>query len=296
MKDVRGRSIVVTGATSGVGYRTACLLAERGARLTLIARRQDALDRAAEECRARGAEVIVAALDTVDEEAIDSAAVRASEAFGSLDGWVNNAAVLSAGRFEDTPSDVFRRIIETNVIGYANGARAALRRFRLQGHGVLVNTGSTLGVTAVPLLSAYVASKFAVRGFSDSLRIELLDEPNIHICTVLPATVDTPLWDHCANFTRRALRPIPPIYSPEHVAEVVVGMLEDPKPEAVAGGFGWVIRAARLVPRRVLDPVIARIARLAIGSEHRPPTSGNVLVPPAPTTPRAHRSTSARTG
>ncbi|HVL32667.1 MAG TPA: SDR family NAD(P)-dependent oxidoreductase, partial [Actinomycetota bacterium] len=167
------------------------------------------------------------------------------------------------------------------------GSRAALRQFRAQSRGVLVNVGSALGVVATPLLTAYVASKFAVRGFSDALRMELLNDPDIHVCTVLPASVSTPLWDFAGNYTRRALRPIPPVYTPVHIAGVVVGALEDPKPQLTAGGFGWVMRASRLLPHRVLDPIVARLAQFALGAPGVEPTSGNIVDPPPEDVPRA---------
>src|SRR5207247_9310859 len=133
---------------------------------------------------------------------------RRIETFGHIDGWVNNAAVTLFGRFEEIPADAFRRVIETNFFGYVHGARAALRCFREQGGGVLVNNASGYAAMGAPYLSAYVASKFAVRGLSDSLRQEAaLDGLGVDIVTVLPAAIDTPLYQHAAHFVGRQARP-----------------------------------------------------------------------------------------
>src|SRR5690606_21511524 len=133
-----------------------------------------------------------------------------------------------------------RRVIETNLFGYVHGARTALPYFREQGCGTLINVASAVAAAPQPYTSAYVASKFAIRGLSDCLRMELsLDHvPDIHVCTVLPATVDTPLFQHAANYTGRAVQAMPPVYAAERVARAIVDLVTSPEREVFVGNAG----------------------------------------------------------
>lgn len=141
-------------------------------------------------------------------------AERAVERFGRLDVWVNSAGVMAYGRFEDVPAEVFRAVIETNFLGQVHGARAALKAFRAQRSGVLINMSSVWGRVTTPDVSAYVASKFAIRAFSECLRQELRSEPDIDVAVMLPQSVDTPIFARSGNYAGRAVRPIPPIVDP----------------------------------------------------------------------------------
>lgn len=142
--------------------------------------------------------------------------------FGKIDVWFNDAGARVFGRFKDIPNDVWRRVIETNVFGNMYGAKAAMRQFRAQGHGVLINNASIVGCLAKPDSTAYATSKFAIRGLAEALRQEVLDQPNIHICTILPSVIDTPFFQHAANFSHHRVRAAPPVYTPEKVAAAPV--------------------------------------------------------------------------
>jgi NAD(P)-dependent dehydrogenase (short-subunit alcohol dehydrogenase family) len=163
--------------------------------------------------------------DVTDEAAVTELARRAVQRFGRIDVWVNNAGVYLLGSLEATPPEAFRRVLETNFFGYVHGARAVLPRFREQGHGVLINNASVYSHLGAPWLTAYVSSKFAVRGFSEALRQELGDLPNVHICTVSPSPIDTPIFASAANYSGRAVKAPPPTYPPEQVARVLIGLL-----------------------------------------------------------------------
>src|SRR5215203_4406154 len=155
---IDGRVIVITGASSGVGRVTAHALARQRCCLALAGRSEDALANVADECRALGARVLTQSVDVRDADAVHALRIEAVKAFGGIDVWVNCAAVLLLGRFEDLPPEAFRRVIETNVLGYAHGARAALLQFHAQGdRGTLINVGSVLGMVGEPYVSAYVA-------------------------------------------------------------------------------------------------------------------------------------------
>ncbi len=272
--------IVITGASSGIGRATALLFANKGATVVLAARREKPLKDLAEECTRLGARALAVSTDQSKEADVQNLARQAIEQFGRLDVWVNNASVILFSRFEKAPPDVFRQVIETNLFGYIYGARAALPQFREQGSGVLINNSSVLGAVGAPYLSAYTASKFAIRGFGQSLRQELLHDRNIHVCTVLPAAIDTPFFQHAANYTGRAVKPLRPTYEADLVAARIIDLAQRPEREAVVGNAGrFLILQHKLMPG-LTERIFARqVEKDHFRDEPAPPTPGNVLQP-----------------
>jgi NAD(P)-dependent dehydrogenase (short-subunit alcohol dehydrogenase family) len=234
-RQIAGSLVVITGASTGIGRAAALEFARAGATVVVTSRRKEVLRTLAEQCQKRGGRALAVAADVTDQQAIQDVARRVIETFGRIDVWINNAAVTLFGRFEQTPPDAYRRVIETNLFGYIHGARAALPYFREQGSGILINISSGVGRIGSPFISAYVASKFAIIGLSESLRMEVRDTPNIHVCTVLPAAIDTPLFQQGANFTGRAVKPIPPIYPAREVAAALVELVRHPRREIIVG-------------------------------------------------------------
>jgi short-subunit dehydrogenase len=270
--------VVVTGASSGIGRGVAHAFAARGASVVLAARSAQTLEEVAAECRQRGGRGLVVPTDVSDEAAVEALARRAVEEFGRIDAWVNAAAVWSYGRFEDTPGPVFRQIVDTTLFGQVHAARAVLPQFRAQRHGVLVNIASLYGRVSSPYVSAYVASKWGLIGFSEVLRQELRDAQGIAVCLILPGAVDTPIYRQAANYVGREIRPLPPVVSPQRVVAAVVRAVDSPKAEFIVGQThhlgAW---AHQLVPRlydRVVGPLVDRFAlRSAPSHEHE----GNVF-------------------
>lgn len=275
--------MVVTGASSGIGRAAALRMARRGASLALCARSEVPLAAVAAECEGAGAATLHRALDVAEEEAVETFAAAVEARFGRIDVWVNNAATMAYGPFEEIPSEVFRQVVETNLMGQVHGARAALRRFRAQGSGVLVNMSSVWGRIPSPQVAPYVVSKNAVRAFSECLNGELASEPDIHVATVVPAAVDTPIFEHSANYSGRQVRPIPPVLDPEEVARGIEACAENPKREVNYGQAGRVLE----VLFAVAPPLYRRFAHPAFlrgtwGRVPANPTPGNVLASAGP--------------
>lgn len=275
----KNRVIVITGASSGIGRATALALAKKGAHVVLAARREDPLEDLARECEALGVRALVVPTDVSDAEAVRHLASEAVRAFGHFDAWVNNAGVYLMGRLEETPDDAFRQLMETNFFGTVSGSRAALTQFRRQGYGTLVNVASTFGAVTAPYVSAYVASKHAVRGFSASVRQEFLDT-GIDVCTVLPAAIDTPLWQHTANYTGWRIRPVEPVYTPERVAHAILRVLRQPRHEVFVGPAARTFAAMHGLMPRVFERTMHGVTEAQhFENQRQRPTSGSLFRP-----------------
>lgn len=228
-------------------------------------------------CRARGAQGVAVAVDVADEQRVMSLARQAVERFGRIDVWVNGAGVIAFGRFRELPSADFRRVIETNLFGQVHGARAALEQFERQGTGVLVNLSSVWGMVTSPYVSPYVTSKFAVRAFSACLREELADTPEIAVVTVLPQAIDTPIWQHAANRSGRAVRPVPPVADAGKVAEAVLACTQRPRPEITVGTAGRALEILSTLAPGVYMRLIPKLfQRLVLASRRVPGGAGNL--------------------
>lgn len=271
--------VVITGASSGIARATALRIAELRGTLVLASRQENALRELANECERRGGGALAVATDVTSEEQVRNLADRAVATFGRIDAWVNAAAVTMLAKFEDAPPEAFRRILETNFFGSVHGARAVLPRFRQQGHGVLINIASVLGKVGSPYASAYVASKFAVTGFSESLRMELRDTPQIQVCTILPATIDTPLFQHAANYTGRAVQALPPVYTPGEVAQAVLTCIERPRREVTVGNVSRLLAMRRVAPPLAERLIAAKVRRQHFQDKPAAHTQGNMFEP-----------------
>lgn len=272
--------VVITGASSGLGRGTSLEFAKRHARLVLVARSASTLHDVAAECTAKGArDVVTVAGDTADRETSARAVDTAIARHGRLDLWINAAAVSSYGVFWEQPPAEFERILDVDIHGYANGSRSALRVMLRQRSGTIINVASILGEVPQPYTAAYSMSKAAVIALGRSLRSELsLAKSPVHVVTVLPPTLDTPIFQHAGNRTGRALQALPPVYPPTDAVKQIVAAWKRPgTPERTVSGAG---RAMVRRHRRHPQAVEAAIARQTEIGQFRKapaaPTSGNL--------------------
>ncbi|MGQ0815004.1 MAG: SDR family oxidoreductase [Gemmatimonadota bacterium] len=257
-RKLRNHIAVVTGASSGVGRAIVRAFAEEGAKVALIARGVDGLEGAARDARERGGEALILPLDVADAEAVDAAADRVVSEWGRIDIWVNDAMVSVFSPVTEITPEEFRRVMEVNYLGYVHGTLAALRHMRPRNAGVIIQIGSALAYRSIPLQSAYCASKAAIRGFTDSLRSELLHERSRIAITMLqlPA-VNTPQFEVVRNRLAGHPQPVPPIYQPEVIARAAVHAALHPKREMwIAWSVAKAIIGQRLIPG-LLDKYLA---------------------------------------
>lgn len=232
-RSIAGKVVVITGASSGIGRAAALAFASRGANLVLGARRELLLSELASACQRLGGRALAAPLDVPDKGSAQQLADRASETFGRLDVWINNAGVGLFGRFREAPLELHKRVLETNLQGCMNGAWAALPGL-IESHGVLINNASALAESGAPFASSYAAAAAGIRAFSSSLRQELRSQ-GVSVCTILPGAVDTPFFQHAANFTGHALRGPARAHPADEVAQAMVMCAEQPRAELFVG-------------------------------------------------------------
>ena len=236
MKPISEQTIVITGASSGIGRETAVRAGAQGARVVLAARNEEALGHAAQEVVAGGGQAEIVPCDVAEADQLEALARRAEERFGGIDTWVNNAAVTEYAKVRDMTPEEMERIVRVNLLGQMLGARVALHALERRGGGTIIHVSSALGRQAVPLQSAYVATKFGIIGFSDSLRQELREEGSpVQVTTVLPPSVNTPFFTHARSKLGVHPKPVPPVYDPQVVADAILTAAEHPQREVVVG-------------------------------------------------------------
>ncbi|GEP06365.1 SDR family oxidoreductase [Methylobacterium oxalidis] len=264
-KPLNQQVIVVTGASSGIGLATARMSAGRGARVVLAARNGEALDAVRAEIERGGgvAEPVVA--DVSDRAQVQAVADRAIQRFGRIDTWVNNAGLSIFGRLEEVDDADSRRLFDTNFWGVVQGSLVALPHLKQSG-GVLINLGSVASDIAFPLQGMYCATKHAIKGFTDALRMELEEEgAPVSVTLIKPAAIDTPFAENARNYTDRQPKLPPPVYRTEEVAEAIVHAATHPQRDIYVGGGGRLMSAAQSIAPRTFD----RIGRTMVGQQLR---------------------------
>jgi short-subunit dehydrogenase len=268
---------VVTGASAGVGRATALELAARGDDVAIIARNRARLETVADEIRRRGARAMPIVADVADFAAVDAAAARIEQELGPIELWVNNAMTTVFAPVEKLTPEELKRGTEVTYLGQAHGMMAALARMRPRNRGTIINVGSALAYRAIPLQSVYSAAKFAVRGFTDSLRSELIhDNCAVRLVMVHLPAVNTPQFEWALNKTGQRPQPVPPIFQPEVPARAIVYAAANPDHRELWVGFSTV----KAIVGNALMP--GMLDRYLAGAGYQGQLSGEPLPPDAP--------------
>ncbi|MEH3156269.1 MAG: SDR family NAD(P)-dependent oxidoreductase [Gordonia paraffinivorans] len=289
------RTVLITGASRGIGERAALRFAETGARLVLVARGREALEEVARRCRIAGSpDVLALSADIGDPDAVRAVFDSALDRFGHVDVVVQNASVAAFGRFTDIPADVFGSVMRVNVLGAAAVCREALQHFRDRGRGSLVVVGSLLGHAAVPLMSPYVMSKFAVTALVRILRQETRADRDITVHGVWPGAVDTAIYPLSANYFGRLARVLPLNDPPDKMARTVVDISSRRSGDRQVGLANRpMLLGYRLFPRAFDLMVRPMMGALSFTRDRLDPTPGNVESPtPVPAVARGQSSRS----
>ncbi len=277
------RVVVITGASSGFGRGAALRFAKAGDNVVIAARRESLLEEVAQQCRKAGVEAVAVEADVSNAADVQKLAEQALDKFDRIDVWVNNAGVGTVARFEEAPLEEHEQVIRTNLMGTIYGSYEALKQFREQGRGVLINLASFAGKVAPPYMSSYAASKFGIRGLGMALREELAQngEDNIKVSTIMPVSFDTPFFEHAGNHSGKPVKPIGSVYDPKEVIETIFEMSIDPEDEVVVGTEGKLSSIAqRLSPKLVEKQMAKQTQKAQMGQKESAKDSSGSLFRP----------------
>ena len=253
-KPLSEQVVVITGASQGIGRETALQLAARGASVVVTARNEEALTGLAGQIEQTGGRAEAVVADVAEYDQIARVGDRAIERFGRVDTWVNNAAVSIYATVEQLEPQEMERLVHVNLLGQMYGSKVAVALMKPRGGGTIVNVGSALSDRAIPLQSAYVASKHGIAGFSEALRLELMHErAGIDVVLILPSSTNTPLFGWARSKLGVQPMPVPPVYEPGVVAEAICHAAEHGGREIVVGGWGKLLTVGQWLSPSLLD-------------------------------------------
>ena len=282
LKRLSDQVVVITGASSGIGLCTAKMAAARGARVVLAARSEESLAQAVEAIERKGGSAVSVVADVANADDARRIADTAIASYGSIDTWVNNAGVSIYGRLADVPIEDARRLFDVNFWGTVHGCTAAIPHLREHG-GALINIGSMTSDQAVPLQGMYAASKHAVKGYTDALRLELEEAgAPISVSLVKPAAIDTPFFEHAKNYMEAAPKPPAPVYDPNVAAAAILECAEKPVRDVFVGGAGRMITGMGRVAPRLTDKYLERSMFDGQKYDHPGEGSNSLYAPSAP--------------
>lgn len=279
IRPLANKTVVITGASSGVGLATAEAFAKAGCNLVLASRGKEALDKAVAYCQGLGALAIGIPTDISEHAQVQHLLTQALVPTGKIDFWVNNAGVMASGKFEEIPIEVSHQVVKTNLFGYMNAAHSVIPIFKKQGHGVLINNVSIGGFMPAPYSAVYSATKFGIKGMMECLQGELSDEKDIHVCNLYPQIQRSTGNMHSAKYSGLDFK-IPPFAAdPRDTAQALLSLALKPQKDKFPDFISWGLKTSHsLFPKLLVNTASAGM-RLLMKIKDGEPTSGNVLEP-----------------
>ena len=277
VKSLRGKTVVITGGTSGVGRAAAEAFALEGCNVVVAARGQEGLDETVALCHDLGVVALGVSTDVCNFEQVENLANRALQFNGRIDFWVNNAGVMASGKFEDVPVKEMDQLVKTNLLGYMHGAHAVLPIFKKQKDGVLINNVSIGGFMPAPYSTAYSSTKFGIRGMVEGLQGELSNEPNIHVVGLYPGIQRSTGNLHSAKYSGLDFK-IPPFsVDPRDLAAQMVEAAKNPRKEIITDNYAAVMKVLYgIFPRAIINTASA-VLRLGMKDNAKTDTDGNII-------------------
>lgn len=284
-RSLRGKTVVVTGGSNGVGRAAVEAFALEGCNIVIAARGQEAIDETVKLCEDLYVKAIGVSTDVSKAEEVDHLVKAAVEEFGRIDIWVNNAGVMASGKFEEIPMELHEQVIKTNLFGYMHGAYSVLPLFKEQNEGILINNVSIGGFMPAPYSAVYSSTKFGIRGMMECLQGEISDYPDIHIANLYPQIQRSTGNMHSAKFSGLDFK-IPPIAAdPRDTAKKIVQLAKEPKKDLFPDFTSRaLVNIYEMFPKIIINTASAGM-RLMMKLKKGEPTSGNVLQP----SPEPHR-------
>lgn len=276
-QSLRGKTVVITGGTSGVGRAAAEAFALEGCNVVVAARGQEGLDETISLCHDLGVVALGVSTDVSNADEVKNLAEKALQFNGRIDFWVNNAGVMASGKFEDVPVEAMDQLVKTNLLGYLHSAHAVLPIFKKQKDGVLINNVSIGGYMPAPYSTAYSSTKFGIRGMVEGLQGELSDEPNIHIVGLYPGIQKSTGNLHSAKYSGLDFK-IPPFSTdPRELAAKMVEAAKNPRKEIITDNYAAVMKVLYgIFPRAIINTASAAL-RLAMKKDSDTDTNGNIM-------------------
>lgn len=283
------KTVVITGASSGIGKAAALKFAEERANVVLASRSDEILHEVAEKCEALGARTLVVATDVSNKDSVRNLFERSVETFDSIDVWINNAGVGAIGEFTDTPLEAHEQIIRTNLFGPLYGCYCVLPHFKERNSGIIINVNSTGAFVGNPFTAAYSASKFGLRGFTEALRFEMKGHKDIHICELYAGIVDSPAHSHAANYMGKEVKPGGPLVDPIVMAESLVKLAKKPRPAMHIGSQDRLGRFGHFVSTEMTGTIMKKVFDIYFSKAKDVPVSdGNLFRPDKDKHPPIH--------
>ena len=270
-KPLKEQTIIITGGSSGIGLATAKMAAGRGANVVILSRDEEGMRKISDEANSRGCKIDFVTADVGSREELRRAIATIISRHGGFDTWFNCAGVGVYARLEEISDEDHQRLFQTNYWGVVFGSLEALKHLKEKG-GTIINQGSIASQMPVTILGAYSASKHAVKGFTDSLRQELIEEgAPVHVTLIKPAGIHTPFGDHSKNYMDSASVVPPPVYAPEVVADAVLSAAENPIREVIIGGSGRMMTWMQRYLPNVSDQLFSRAFPMMAKDKNKPP-------------------------